>query len=335
MLKKATLILLAVCFIAGGILTVDIYRSLFSPLSISQTTEFHLAPGTSMKALGQQLQSAKIIDCPFYVEWYARLTGLDARLKAGEYEINAEQSAADLLQVMERGEVRLHAFTIVEGWSFAQLRVALSKEEMLNQDISMDRSDAAIMAALGLPDQHPEGRFYPDTYFFPRGLAVSKFLIRAHTTMQQILQQQWQQRSQGLPLKNEYEVLILASIVEKETAVAEERPLIAAVFINRLRKRMRLQTDPTVIYGLGDSYKGDIRFRDLRNDTPYNTYTRAGLPPTPIAMPGEASINAVLHPAESNALYFVARGDGSHYFSATLEEHNAAVDQYQRKRRPL
>ncbi len=335
MFKKVALILITLCIFAAGFFALDIYRKLFLPLPLSQTTEFHLAPGTSMKSLGKQLKSANIIDCPAYIEWYARLMGLDARLQAGEYAFDPSLSAVDLLKIMQRGDVRQHAFTIVEGWSFYQLRVALSNEEKLTQDLALDLSDSEVMTKLGYPDQHPEGRFYPDTYLFPRGLSVSKFLQRAYNMMQQVLQKQWQGRSEGLPLKNTYEALILASIVEKETAVVEERPLIAAVFINRLRRGMRLQTDPTVIYGLGQSYTGDIRFRDLRNDTPYNTYTRGGLPPTPIAMPGEAAIHAVLHPVQSDALYFVAVGDGSHHFSASLDEHNAAVDRYQRRRRPL
>lgn len=318
-----------------GLLTIDIYRKLFLSLEISKPVEYHLAPGTSMKTFGEQLQSAGIVDCPVYIEWYARLTGLDEKLQAGEYQINPGQSAVELLKSMSRGEVHQHGFTIVEGWTFKQLRSALYKDGRLNQDIDNKLSDAEVMTLLGYEGLHPEGRFYPDTYLFPRGMKTSRFLQRAYHTMQQVLDRQWQDRADGLPLKNGYEALILASIVEKETAIAEERPLIAAVFINRLRKRMRLQTDPTVIYGLGDRYDGDIRFRDLRNDTPYNTYTRGGLPPTPIAMPGEASIHAVLHPAQSDVLYFVARGDGSHHFSSTLNEHNAAVNQYQKKRRPL
>jgi len=189
-----------------------------------------------------------------------------------------------------------------------------------------------VMTALGHPDMNPEGRFLPETYYFPRGTTDVDFLRRAYADMQAFLQQVWAQRDDGLPLKSPYEALTLASIVEKETGVAAERPQIAGVFVRRLKKGMKLQTDPTVIYGMGDRYDGDIRFRDLRTDTAYNTYTRFGLPPTPIAMPGKDAILAVLHPADGKALYFVSRGDGSHHFSSTLEEHNRAVDRYQRKR---
>jgi UPF0755 protein len=288
-----------------------------------------------MKVLANQLNEADIIRCPAYVEWYARLTGLDAQLQAGEYLFQPGTSAVGLLNTMQHGEVKQHSFTIVEGWTFKQLREALQQEEKLTQDIEPELTASEVMTVLGYAGQHPEGRFFPDTYLYPRGMRVTQFMQRAYDTMQQVLERHWRQKQEALPLKNPYDALILASIVEKETAVSEERPLIAAVFINRLRKRMRLQTDPTVIYGLGDKYDGDIRFRDLRNDTPYNTYTRGGLPPTPIALPGEASIQAVLNPAQSDALYFVATGDGRHHFSNTLSEHNKAVNRYQRKRRPL
>jgi len=189
-----------------------------------------------------------------------------------------------------------------------------------------------IMELIGYPGQHPEGRFFPDTYRFPKGTSDIDFLKRAYQVMQKHLEREWSQRDTGLPLKNSYEALILASIVEKETGAEFERPLIAAVFIQRLHKRMRLQTDPTVIYGLGESFDGDIRFRDLRQDTPYNTYLHAGLPPTPIALPGLDAIRAALHPAPTKALYFVSRGDGTHQFSETLEDHNAAVARYQLNR---
>lgn len=335
MLRKTGFFLVVLILVAGGFLALNGYRHLYQPLPVQTETEYYLAPGTSLKSLADQLHQLAIIDCPLCFEWYARLTGLDARLQAGEYTIQPGQTAVDLLAAMRRGDVRQYSFTIIEGWTFYQLRKALSENGNLEQDIPAGLDDSGVMALLGFPGQHPEGRFYPDTYHFPRGTTVSRFLLRAYQMMQSILDEQWQQRSENLPLKNAYEALILASIVEKETAVADERPLIAAVFINRLRKRMRLQTDPTVIYGLGSRYDGDIRFRDLKKDTPYNTYTRGGLPPTPIAMPGKDSIHAVLHPTKSGVLYFVAKGDGSHYFSETLSEHNSAVNKYQRKRRPL
>jgi UPF0755 protein len=335
MLRKTGLLLLVIFLVLTGFLAIDGYRHLFQPRNFDKPVDFYLAPGTSLKSLTKQLQKENVIDCPFYLKWYARFTGLDVSLQAGEYGIAGDKSAVDILKMLQRGEVRQYSFTIIEGWTFYQLREALLTVDTLKQDISKNTGDDEVMVQLGYAGKHPEGWFYPDTYYYPRGTKVSRFLQRAIDTMHKVLDKQWLQRSDGLPLKSAYEALILASIVEKETAVAAERPLIAAVFVNRLRKGMRLQTDPTVIYGLGANYDGDIRFRDLKEDTPYNTYTRGGLPPTPIAMPGEDSIYAVLHPSQFDALYFVAIGDGRHHFSNTLSEHNEAVNKYQRKRRPL
>jgi UPF0755 protein len=226
------------------------------------------------------------------------------------------------------GEVVQHSLTIIEGWTFQQLLQAVRSHPMLTQTLA-DADPQAVMEALAEPGTHPEGWFYPDTYRFPRGTSDVEFLRRAYRVMQQRLAAEWEKRAEGLPLKSPYEALVLASLIERETAVAAERTRIAGVFVRRLRKGMRLQTDPTVIYGMGDAYEGRIRWRDLRTDTPYNTYTRHGLPPTPIAMPSGAAINAALNPADGKELYFVSRGDGSHHFSATLEEHNAAVRCYQ------
>jgi UPF0755 protein len=234
---------------------------------------------------------------------------------------------------MVKGKVRQYSLTLVEGWTFWQMLEQVRQSEILQHTLT-GKSDEQIMTAIGHHGEHPEGRFYPDTYHFPKGLNDVQFLKRAYDEMQQRLQKAWRQRAVGLPFDSPYEALIMASIVEKESALPSERTRIAGVFINRLRKGMRLQTDPTVIYGLGRNFDGDIRFRDLRRDTPYNTYTRRGLPPTPIAMPGQGAIDAVMNPDTTNYLYFVARGDasGSHVFSETLEEHEAAVNKYQRKR---
>jgi UPF0755 protein len=242
-------------------------------------------------------------------------------------------SAIDILERMQKGEVKLYSFTIVEGWTFRQLLEELGKNTNLQHTLGGANAGRVVMAALDQEEMHPEGRFLPDTYLFAKGTTDIEFLRRAHTALQNRLQLEWEGRAAGLPLRTPYEALILASIIEKETAVPAERSLIAAVFINRLNKRMRLQTDPTVIYGIGEGFDGNIRFRDLRQDTPYNTYTRAGLPPTPIALPGADAIHAALHPAVSPALYFVAKGDGSHIFSDNLTAHEAAVDQFQRRRR--
>jgi UPF0755 protein len=221
--------------------------------------------------------------------------------------------------------------TLVEGWNFREVLEAVREHPVIVDTLPAEATASDVMALLGHPDEHPEGRFFPDTYLFPRDTTDVQFLMRAFERMETILEDEWEQRAAELPLKDPYEALILASIIEKETGRADERTEIAGVFIRRLRKGMLLQTDPTVIYGLGDSFDGNLRRRDLEADNPYNTYRRAGLTPTPIAMPGRDAIHAALHPADGDALYFVAKGDGSHQFSATLGEHNRAVRRYQLK----
>lgn len=333
MIKKAFFLLVA-CVIAVLLLAVDVKLNLLTSVPVSQTTYFELAPGTSLRALAAKLQQQGLTTRPVYIIAYARITGISTRLQAGEYSIEPGMSVLDLLRKMQNGEVRLYNFTIVEGWTFRQMLDAMSKNGALQQTIEIN-ADAGrkVMQALGQPDTHPEGQFLPDTYLFAKGTTDTEFLRRANAALQSRLKLEWEGRVPGLPLRTPYEALILASIIEKETAVAAERSLIAAVFINRLNKRMRLQTDPTVIYGMGEAFDGNIRFRDLRQDTPYNTYTRGGLPPTPIALPGPEAIHAALHPETSPVLYFVSRGDGSHVFSDNLTAHEAAVDQYQRRGR--
>jgi UPF0755 protein len=250
------------------------------------------------------------------------------RLHAGEYAIEPGLSPRALLAKLAAGEVIQHHFTIVEGWTFAQLRDALAHDAGLTQSLSTS-DDAAIMRQLGAADAPPEGWFLPETYNYVKGMEDIDILRRAHKAMADELDKLWPGRDPNVPLQSPYEALILASIVEKETGRADERPQIAAVFQHRLKIGMRLQTDPTVIYGLGAAFDGNLRRADLDTDTPFNTYTRDGLPPTPIALPGAASLNAALHPAATDALYFVARGNGSHEFSATLEAHNRAVAKYQ------
>lgn len=334
MIKKL-LLLLVVCVIAASAVAIDIKINLLTSVPVAKTRSFELTPGTSLRALAAKLQQEGLTTRPLYVVAYARLNGISTRLQAGEYAVEPGMSVLDLLQKMQKGEVRLYSFTIVEGWTFRQLLDTLSQNIALQHTINGNTDPGrVVMQALGRPDIHPEGQFLPDTYLFARGTTDIEFLRRANSALQSRLQSEWEQRASDLPLRTPYEALILASIIEKETAVAAERPLIAAVFVNRLNKRMRLQTDPTVIYGLGESYDGNIHFRDLRQDTPYNTYTRAGLPPTPIALPSIESIHAALHPEASPVLYFVSRGDGSHVFSADLAAHEAAVDQYQRHNRP-
>ncbi len=288
-------------------------------------------PGDHLRGIAEELRLRGIIDKPLYLLILGRYLGLDARIKTGEFHIEQGATAQQLLEKLSSGRVVQHRLALIEGETFKLMMRRVMANQALRHTLA-NPSEETVMAALGLAGEHPEGRFMPETYAFPRGTTDVVFLRRAYDAMQSFLQQAWEKRADDLPLRTPYEALILASIVEKETAVASERGQIAGVFIRRLRKGMKLQTDPTVIYGLGEHYDGDIRFRDLRSDTPYNTYTRFGLPPTPIAMPGKEAILAVLHPQAGDALYFVSRGDGSHQFSSTLAEHNQAVDKYQRKR---
>lgn len=265
------------------------------------------------------------------LEWQvlARRLGAAGKLQVGEYALEPGTTPQQLLQAMRTGKVISHRFTIVEGWNMRELRAGLARAQPLVHDTA-DLDDTALMALLGYPDQHPEGRFLPETYLYTNGDKDSDVLARAHAAMDQALTAAWESRVPDLPLESKEDALVLASIVEKETGIAEERPQIAGLFVRRLKLGMLLQTDPTVIYGMGDSYAGNIRKADLLADTPYNTYVRAGLPPTPIAMPGVAALQAVTHPAPGDTLYFVAIGDGSgrHVFTRSLGEHQAAVREY-------
>jgi UPF0755 protein len=293
---------------------------------------FQISPGSNIKSIAQDMTRRGIIDDPWLFILLAKLKDVETRVRAGEYRLEAGQTPDDLLETFTSGKSIQYGFTVIEGWSFRQMMDALAEDPVIVHTLQ-GKSDAEVMRAIGYPDQHPEGMFFPDTYRFPKGTTDADFLKRAYDVMQQHLEREWLQREPDLPLNSSYEALILASIIEKETAVGSERPLIAGVFTERLRRNMRLQTDPTIIYGLGSGFDGDIRFRDLKKDTPYNTYLHAGLTPTPIALPGLDSIRAALHPEPTKALYFVSKGDGTHHFSATLEEHNAAVARYQLKRR--
>jgi UPF0755 protein len=297
---------------------------------------YTLHPGATARDLSRELYRRGAVPDAYTLVLWAYLRGDTRRLKAGEYRFRDGINARELLAQVTRGDVVSYAFTIIEGWSFAQLRTALGEIPKLRHTLS-GASDDEVMARLGHAGQHPEGRFLPETYRYIAGMSDLDVLARAYRHMQRALEEEWAQRAPELPLAAPYDALILASIVEKETALADERGRIAGVFVNRLRRGMRLQTDPTVIYGMGADFDGNLRAKDLRTDTPYNTYTRAGLPPTPIALPGRASLHAALNPAATKALYFVARGDGSHVFSETLSEHNAAVITYQLKgrRRPF
>ena len=325
--------ILALLLVAGGgaaYFYVDYTRFADASLApIPETTTIDVPLGTALPGVVHLIDAANVrAGQPLYWRFLARQMNVAGKLKAGEYALDPGITPRMLLQKMAAGDVIQHHFTIVEGWTFAQVRAALAADKGIKPTIaSLD--DAAIMRDLGKPEVPPEGWFMPETYSYVKGMSDMDLLKHAYGAMQKQLDERWAARAPNPSLTLPYQALILASIVEKETAKPDERPQIAAVFLHRLQLGMKLQTDPTVIYGLGAAYDGKIHRRDLDTDTPFNTYTRVGLPPTPIAMPGMASLNAVLHPAETDALYFVARGDGSHEFSPSLEAHNRAVAKYQ------
>lgn len=321
-------LLLSVASVLTAGLWLDYRRFLGQEIPPSDAEPYLVvARGTSLPQLARQLTLAGFLDRPYYFVALAYRSGRAAQIKAGEYGWGEGLTPADLLALLVSGRVVQHPITLVEGWTFRQALAALVDDERLSGELATLGEDE-IMARLGRPDDHPEGRFFPDTYGFPRGAARLAVLRRAMERMDAVLAEEWARRAPDLPLGSPYEALILASIVEKEAQIPEERAEVAGVFVRRLRLGMRLQTDPTVIYGLGQTYAGRLTKADLRADHPYNTYRRAGLPPTPIALPGRAAIAAALHPADGEALYFVAKGDGSHHFSRTLSEHNRAVARY-------
>ena len=301
------------------------------PAAGAQVLDLEIDFGDSPRSVAQTVRSVGAQVNPTLLYAWFRVSGQARQIKAGNYEIAPGTAPRALLRMLVRGEETLKTVTLPEGLNFAQVMAALLKAEMLRPD-SSELTPEQIMDKIGRPGLHPEGRFFPDTYSYGKGSSDLQVLRRAARAMDKRLEQVWSQREPGLPIDSAQQALILASIVEKETGKASDRPLIAGVFVNRLRIGMRLQTDPTVIYGLGERFDGDLRKRDLLADTPYNTYTRSGLPPTPIAMPGKAALLAAVQPARTPALYFVARGDGSSQFSATLEEHNRAVNRYIRGR---
>jgi len=306
----------------------------FKPQAIAavssvQVLDLAIEPGTTPRGVAQAIADSGADVSPHLLLVWFRLSGQDRAIKAGSYEISPEMTPKGVLNMLARGEESLRSVTLVEGWTFKQFKQALAKADNLKLT-SKSMTDSDIMAQLGRPNVHPEGRFYPDTYTYSKGSTDLAVMQRALKAMDRHLDKVWAQKPATLKLANPDELLILASIVEKETGRASDRPLISAVFHNRLKIGMRLQTDPTVIYGMGESFDGNLRRSDLRADTPYNTYTRTGLPPTPIAMPGKAALIAAIKPAPSSALYFVAKGDGSSHFSQSLNEHNLAVNKYQR-----
>jgi UPF0755 protein len=304
------------------------------PLKVNPrgTLDFDIRPGLGLKGTAQAMAAAGVDFPPWQFALLGRLAGMDRNIKAGSYEVAAGITPWELLKKLTSGDVTQTEIVFVEGRTFRQLRAQLDAHADLRHDTA-GLSDADVLRRLQAAETHPEGLFFPDTYLFARQSSDLDILRRAYGAMQRRLAAEWEGRDPSLPYRTPYEALIMASIVEKETGVAADRGKVASVFVNRLRRGMLLQTDPTVIYGMEqgpDGFDGNIRKRDLTADTPWNTYTRAGLPPTPIAMPGMASIQAALHPPTSDFLYFVARGDGSSVFSRTLEEHNRAVIKYQK-----
>ena len=291
--------------------------------------QFDLRPGSSLRAAAQMMERAGVLHEPGRFVLMVRLLGEAKNIKAGSYEVSEPITPYRLLQKIVQGEVTQATIKFVEGWTFRQIRATLEEHPDIAH-FTRGLTDEEVLQRLGIEETSPEGLFFPDTYHFARGNSDLRVLRRAHRLLRAHLEAHWAARAPKLPLATPYEALILASIVEKETGKAADRPLVAAVFSNRLRSGMPLQTDPTVIYGLGPAFSGNLKKKDLQTDTPWNTYTRAGLPPTPIAMPGKASLLAAVQPAPTKALYFVSRGDGTSQFSANLDEHNRAVNKYQR-----
>ena len=311
------------------------YRQFVSePINLPERgTEYRVRAGATLRQVAAELAGRGILREPLYLRLLGRERGDADRIKAGDYALVHGMTPDDVIDLFVSGAVIEYSLTLVEGWTFRQALEAVRRHERIVQTLDDAITDGEVMAAIGAPGVHPEGRFFPDTYLFPGGTTDVDFLRRAYERMSDILAGEWAARSEDLPLESAEEALILASIVEKETGLPQERAEVAGVFVRRLRKGMLLQTDPTVIYGMGASFDGNIRRRDLKKDTPYNTYTRSGLTPTPICLPGRDAIHAALHPADGDALYFVATGDGGHKFSATLAEHNRAVRRYQLKRK--
>ncbi len=300
------------------------------PVSLSASPlEVVIKHNSSVLSVARQLEHGGVDVQPQLFSLVARAVGKATSLKAGGYELEAGATPLSILDKMARGEVTHYVVTVIEGWSMRQMRAAVDAEPALRHETA-GLPDAELMRRIGATEATPEGLFFPDTYLFARGSSDVDLFRHAYQAMQKRLAEAWARRAPGLPYKTPYEALTMASIIEKETGQKRDRPMVASVFVNRLRKNMLLQTDPTVIYGIGAGFDGNLRKRDLQTDTPYNTYTRIGLPPTPIALPGMASLDAAMNPAPSDALYFVARGDGTSQFSTNLTDHNRAVNKYQR-----
>ena len=331
-MKKGIFMIIAVLTLSLGTavwwLWQDMQRFMEQPVNLSTPYTYTIDPGMSFRAVSEDLASIGLLDKPYYLILAGRNLEIADKLKAGEYEILPGTTTLQLLEQFVAGKVIQHTLTLLEGWSFNQVIETISNSWKLVHTLQGTES-SHVMSAIGYPDIAAEGQFFPDTYHFPAGTTDIEFLRRANQMLLQVLDEEWQQRTANLPYQTPYDALVMASIIEKETGRVDEREKIAGVFVLRLQQDMKLQTDPTVIYAMGTTYNGNIRRKDLEIDSPYNTYRYKGLPPTPIALAGREAIYAALHPEDGKALYFVSRGDGSHYFSNTLKEHNNAVAKYQ------
>ena len=325
-------LLLAAMITGGWWLGNDMEEYFHTPIQSSQAPfTYTIIPGTSFQAVLKELHERKILGKPYYLYYLAKKQGVTNKIKAGEYHIHAQITPKELLNLLVSGRVIQYSLTLIEGWSFKQVMQAVKNNGALTQTLA-DAEAQTILSALDLVAPSPEGLFLAETYHFPADTTDTEFLRRANRALTEVLNQEWKNRSQGLPYLNSYDALIMASIIEKETARADERARIAGVFVRRLNINMKLQSDPTVIYAMGERYRGNIRKKHLSIDSPYNTYVYKGLPPTPIALVGREAIHVALQPENGKELYFVARGDGSHQFSETLPQHNRAVAKYQLKK---
>ena len=335
MLKKLLLACVCVAVLASagtGLWVWQGLEGLKKPVTLEEPLLFSVPQGSSFIEVVGRLEAEGLVSDRLWLRLYGRLEPEQTRIKAGQYEFLSGMSATDMIDVMVSGDTKHWYVQFIEGWTFKDMRAALAQAERL-QKVTGQWTSEQIMSAVGAEGEHPEGRFFPDTYAFTSSESDLDLLKRAFNRMEAVLAEEWEAREEGLPYDTPYEALIMASIVERETGAPHERDQVAGVFVRRLQKGMRLQTDPTVIYGMGDSYQGRIGRKDLRTYTPYNTYRISGLPPTPIALPGRDAIHAALHPDDGDTLYFVARGDGTHKFSRTLSEHQKAVREFQLNRR--
>jgi UPF0755 protein len=323
---------LFILIVTTALLYKEYQTFLVTPLSIEKETVFVVEPGMSFKDINNKLKMLRLTEDNTYLTILARYSGKANKIKSGEYLFPPGLNPIELLNLLVSGKVIQYSFTLLEGWQLREMMQAIHASDLIEQTLLSDEPEN-VLIELGYSDKIAEGLFFPDTYNFPKGTTDKEFLLRAYQRLHDILDEEWQARAEKLPYKTPYEALIMASIIEKETGLASERSTIAGVFVRRLNKKMKLQTDPTVIYAMGKQFNGNIRKKDLDIDSPYNTYRYKGMPPSPIALVGREAIHAALHPEKGKSLYFVAKGDGSHYFSDTLKEHNQAVAKYQLKKK--